>query len=104
MSFEVAVSTSRLEPIKETYDHLGRMQWLDMRGQKWSFLKDEMENVQVVVEMCNSGASEDCSLCSLNRRALTHGKGGNIEGPVHEPIDLIYPRYDNYAVIMFEMV
>lgn len=80
------------------------MQWLAMRGQKWSFPKDEMENVQVVVQMCNSSPNEDCNLCSLNRRALKHGKSGNIEGPVHEPIDLIYPRYNNCAVIMVEMV
>lgn len=59
LPFEVAASTSRCilhghGPIRETYDHLDCIQWIAMCGQKWSFPKDEMENAQVVVEMCTS--------------------------------------------------
>lgn len=66
LPFEIAtsanISTSRCilhghEPIQETYDHLDCIQWLAMRGQKWSFPKDEMENLQVVVEMCSSSSN-----------------------------------------------
>ncbi len=69
MSFGAAAGTSRCmlhghEPIKGTYDHLDCMKWLAMRGQKWSFPNDEMENVnvQVVVEMCTSSSNQDSNL------------------------------------------